>query len=416
MNFVKDCKSWDDTDMQHGNDNEAKNYKELGELVGWYVRNALLGEVYATPKPGLVDRRDTGAHKDMTFETFLASTEAITPYLVEMFKQGLNHQCCEKSDPGFFGNPDDIETKTHSGLVDSGAEIITDEELVFLNIRKTGIEAEKAMYAATGNVNTHKGMIFTMGILLAAAGINAGRRLFHEPCDNETEPDERSFFGKDKTVRDEETGTDIIVRCDESDIVKRLFDIVEILETGRRMSARILERDFEEMANREPKSHGEKLYHKYGEKGIRGQAMEGFPIIRDIGIPAMRKFMNISGDMKLRSEIAGVATLRTDILEDEGNMRDEHYENAVNISTLMAIMSELRDTNVLTRSSYEEMEWLRSESAKIVRLGAAFSEEGLSAIEELNVKCIEKNISPGGAADILAVTILLLKLEGINYV
>jgi triphosphoribosyl-dephospho-CoA synthase/holo-ACP synthase/triphosphoribosyl-dephospho-CoA synthase len=182
------------------------------------------------------------------------------------------------------------------------------------------------------------------------------------------------------------------------------------------MSVRILERDFEEMEKREPRSHGEILYHKYGEKGIRGQAMEGFPIIRDIGIPVMRKFVNISEDMKLRSEIAEAATLRTDLLEGEGSMRDEHYENAVNISTLMAIMSELRDTNVLTRSSYEEMEWLRAESDKILKLGAAFSEEGLSAIEELNVKCIEKNISPGGAADILAVTILLLKLEGISYV
>ncbi|MBO6309200.1 MAG: triphosphoribosyl-dephospho-CoA synthase [Oribacterium sp.] len=318
---------------------EFHSAEELVEIVGWNVRNALLGEVYATPKPGLVDRRDTGAHKDMTYETFLASTEAITPYLALMFRQGLLHQ----------------------GV----------EELLFLNIRKTGIEAEKAMYAATGNVNTHKGMIFTMGILLAAAGLNA----------------------KEKS-----------------------FDISEILETGRRMSARILEKDFEEMEKREPKSHGEKLYRKYGERGIRGQAIEGFPIIRDIGIPAMRKFMSISENMKLRSEIAETATLRTDLLEGEGSMRDEHYENAVNISTLIAIMSELRDTNVLTRSSYEEMEWLRAESAKILRLGAVFSEEGLSAIEELNVKCIEKNISPGGAADILAVTILLLKLEGINYV
>ena len=404
MNFVKDCKSWDDTDMQHGNDNEAKNYKELGELVGWYVRNALLGEVYATPKPGLVDRRDTGAHKDMTFETFLASTEAITPYLTEMFRQGMNHQRSENSDSDVFGKTEDVETKAPSGSDDSGKANFIDEESVFLEIRKTGIEAEKAMYAATGNVNTHKGMIFTMGILLAAAGINADRDFFTKLCDN-TVSDEDVFSEKYKTFGEDKTGT-----------AERLFDIPEILETGMRMSARILERDFEEMEKREPRTHGEKLYHKYGEKGIRGQAMAGFPIIRDKGIPTMRKFMNISEDMKLRSEIAETATLRTDLLEGEGSMRDEHYENAVNISTLIAIMSELRDTNVLTRSSYEEMEWLRAESAKILRLGAAFSEEGLSAIEELNVKCIEKNISPGGAADILAVTILLLKLEGNSYV
>ena len=390
--------------IQYSEKNRIKVREELAETVGWHVRNALLGEVYATPKPGLVDRRDTGAHKDMTFETFLASTEAITPYLTEMFRQGMNHQRSENSDSDVFGKTEDVETKAPSGSDDSGKANFIDEESVFLEIRKTGIEAEKAMYAATGNVNTHKGMIFTMGILLAAAGINAGRDFFTKLCDN-TVSDEDVFSEKYKTFGEDKTGT-----------AERLFDIPEILETGMRMSARILERDFEEMEKREPRSHGEKLYHKYGEKGIRGQAMAGFPIIRDIGIPTMRKFMNISEDMKLRSEIAEAATLRTDLLEGEGSMRDEHYENAVNISTLIAIMSELRDTNVLTRSSYEEMEWLRAESAKILRLGAAFSEEGLSAIEELNVKCIEKNISPGGAADILAVTILLLKLEGDSYV
>lgn len=391
--------------MQDGSVGIVHSAKELTEIVGWNVRNALLGEVYATPKPGLVDRRDTGAHKDMTFETFLASTEAITPYLEEMFRQGMECQKYEKSDACVFWKSQDIETKTYSDSVDSGVEKNTDEERVFLKIRKTGIEAEKAMYAATGNVNTHKGMIFTMGILLAAAGINARRKLFHKSCDNETESDENIFFKKDRTFGGDGT-----------EPAKSLFDIAEILDTGRCMSGRILERDFEEMEKREPRSHGEKLYHKYGEKGIRGQAMEGFPIIRDIGIPSMRRFMNISNDMKLRSEIAKAAALRADLLEGEGSMRDEHFENAVNISTLIAIMSRLNDTNVLTRSSYEEMKWLKKESKKIEKLGAAFSEEGLSAIEELNVKCIEKNISPGGAADILAVTILLLKLEGISYV
>ncbi|MBR1855702.1 MAG: triphosphoribosyl-dephospho-CoA synthase [Oribacterium sp.] len=383
--------------MQYSNEFKSKRKDELLETIGWHVRNALLSEVYATPKPGLVDRRDTGAHKDMNFETFLASTEAITPYLSDMFRQGFD-QGMEVSEKNAG------DDTTHSGKNDLSGYDLTLEEQVFLGIRKTGIEAEKAMYAATVNVNTHKGMIFTMGILLAAAGINAGRDFFTKFCDN-TVSDKDIFSEKYKTFGEDKTGT-----------AERLFDIPEILETGMRMSARILERDFEEMEKREPRSHGEKLYHKYGEKGIRGQAMAGFPIIRDIGIPAMRKFMNISEDMKLRSEIAETATLRTDLLEGEGSMRNEHYENAVNISTLMAIMSELRDTNVLTRSSYEEMEWLRAESDKIVKLGAAFSEEGLSAIEELNVKCIEKNISPGGAADILAVTILLLKLEGISYV
>ena len=360
---------------------EIHSAEDLVEIVGWYVRNALLGEVYATPKPGLVDRRDTGAHRDMNYETFLRSTEAITPYLVEMFKRGLVSSY-ENDELTVEKEPADSQSK-YKSMETKHTPNLSSREKVFLDIRKTGMEAEKAMYKATGNVNTHKGMIFTMGILLAAAGIIAGERLRQNAA---------------------------------ADISGDFFEINEILETGRRMSQRILEEDFIEMSNREPISHGEKLFHKYGEKGIRGQAMVGFPIIRDIGLSSMRKYLNITDDASLRCEIEERATLRKDLLDGEGNMRDEHFENAVNISTLIAIMSRLNDTNVLTRSSYEEMEWLKKESERIVKLGAAFSKEGLSAIEELNVKCIEKNISPGGAADILAVTILLLKLEGISYV
>lgn len=342
--------------MQFKDTKTVHNPEEIVEIVGWYVRNALLGEVYATPKPGLVDRRDTGSHKDMTYETFLASTEAITPYLVEMFKAGMNAPSKGYEDNEF-----------------------TREEQIFLDIRGIGIEAEKAMNRATGNVNTHKGMIFTMGILLCAAGILVDAKL--------SEGVEGQIFEADK-----------------------------ILDMGCRMTKRILEKDFEDMKIREPVSHGEKLYHRYGERGIRGQAIEGFPVIREIGIPAMRKFLAITSDEELRRDIASKASLRQSLLDDAGSMRDEHFENAVNISTLIAIMSELSDTNVLTRSSYEDMQWLKEESKRILDIGACFSEEGLVLIEELNLKCIEKNISPGGAADILAVTILLLKLEGINYV
>lgn len=372
--------------MLNGCNTEFNNIENLAETVGWNVRNALLGEVYATPKPGLVDRRDTGAHKDMNFETFLASTEAITPYMVEMFKAGLRDSYTDDKNKGLT----ESKNQENDRKSDDGTESIrnlNDLESVFLQIRKIGMDAEKAMYEATGGVNTHKGMIFTMGILLAAAGITAGKRY---RLDKNSSRDECTTMG-----------------C---------FDVDLILDTGRRMTAGILEQDFIEMEKREPVSHGERLYHKYGERGIRGQAIEGFPIIRDIGIPAMRKYLRIPCDEALRNEISERATLRKGLLDDEGSMRNEHFENAVNISTLIAIMSRLNDTNVLTRSSYEDMEWLKKESEKIEKLGAAFSEEGLSAIEELNVKCIEKNISPGGAADILAVTILLLKLEGISYV
>ena len=309
----------------------------LFERIGWRVRNALLGEVYATPKPGLVDRRDTGAHRDMNYETFLASTEAITPFMVRMFAEGM-----------------DATVAGH-----------TPEE-VFQAIRGIGLEAERAMYAATDGVNTHKGMIFTMGIVLAAAGI---------------------LYARDGY------GT-----------------VDAILDRTRQMTARSMAEDFRKMLEHPPKTHGERLFRTYGERGIRGQAMEGFPILRDTAVPWLRRFQNICTDAELQRDIAAQATLRRGLLQDTGSMHAEHFENAVHVSTLIAIMSVLNDTNVFIRSSYEDMCWLQSESSTILSMGAMFTEEGVRAIEALNTACIEKNISPGGAADLLAVAILLLKL------
>ena len=52
------------------------------------IKSTILGEVYTTPKPGLVDRHDNGAHHDMNVYTFERSADAITPYLAKMFFEG----------------------------------------------------------------------------------------------------------------------------------------------------------------------------------------------------------------------------------------------------------------------------------------------------------------------------------------
>lgn len=349
----------------------------LFERIGWRVRNALLGEVYATPKPGLVDRRDTGAHRDMNYETFLASTEAITPFLVRMFAEGM-----------------DAKTSGH-----------TPEE-VFLAIRGIGLEAERAMYAATDGVNTHKGMIFTMGIVLAAAGILYARReeAAERPVDDDVTPEALASADVQPMTADGEPVTP------ETGVIAGQITVDAILDRTRQMTARSMAEDFRKMLEHPPKTHGERLFQAYGERGIRGQAMEGFPILRDTAVPWLRRFQNIGTDAELQRAIAAQATLRRGLLQDTGSMHAEHFENAVHVSTLIAIMSVLNDTNVFIRSSYEDMCWLQAESSTILGMGAMFTEEGVRAIEALNMACIEKNISPGGAADILAVAILLLKL------
>jgi len=100
---------------------------------------SLLDEVHTTPKPGLVDYRNNGSHRDMDIPLFEKSADTLKPYFSKCFSIGK-------------------ETSALS----------CDE--TFALLRKAGIKAEKAMYEATGGVNTHKGVIYSMGILCASLG------------------------------------------------------------------------------------------------------------------------------------------------------------------------------------------------------------------------------------------------------
>ena len=68
------------------------------------IKSTILGEVYTTPKPGLVDRHDNGAHHDMNVYTFERSADAITPYLAKIsrtFFPGSAEQECWQKKPCF---------------------------------------------------------------------------------------------------------------------------------------------------------------------------------------------------------------------------------------------------------------------------------------------------------------------------
>ena len=273
------------------------------------IRSALLGEVYTTPKPGLVDCQDNGAHKDMDVALFEISTNAITPYISRIFFTGYMWK----------GTPENL----------------------FKEIRRVGIFAEKAMMQATEGVNTHKGMIFTMGILAAAAG-----KVYQE---------------------------------------EHYFYMEQIFELASEMTEELLEKEFREMDSRTPVTHGEILYHNYKEKGIRGEAQKGFPVIRNTALPLLMECRRAGLD-----------------------------ENSTNIYVLLKIMTELNDTNVWSRGSYEEMKWLQKEAEKVLKAGGAFFENGRKKLRELNRICILKNLSPGGAADILGASLFLYHLSGLN--
>lgn len=103
-------------------------------IIGHAASYALEYELNLTPKPGLVDRHDSGSHTDMNYSTMRRSIEALVPGFVTLAKMGQH------------------------------ASLPSHDELV-----AAGIEAERRMAEATGGVNTHRGALFTIGLFCVAA-------------------------------------------------------------------------------------------------------------------------------------------------------------------------------------------------------------------------------------------------------
>jgi triphosphoribosyl-dephospho-CoA synthase len=102
-------------------------------LVARHAVRSLYQELALYPKPGLVSLVDTGSHEDMDASTFVRSLFSLRRYFLDIALAGAD-----------------------------GAD--------FSVLRGLGIEAERRMLAATGGVNTHRGAIFSLGLLCAAAG------------------------------------------------------------------------------------------------------------------------------------------------------------------------------------------------------------------------------------------------------
>ena len=95
---------------------------------------SLIDEVELTPKPGLVDRHNNGAHRDMDLGMFHRSAKALAPYFREAVSLGLTSDDCMPA------------------------------------LQQAGLRAEETMLGTTGGINTHRGAIYAFGLVLAALG------------------------------------------------------------------------------------------------------------------------------------------------------------------------------------------------------------------------------------------------------
>ena len=265
----------------------------LVEKLSSLALRAILSEISLTPKPGLVDKFSNGSHTDMNYQTFLDSTTAIYPWFPELIREGIK-----------FSDPD-----------------LTKALPILRNI---GLQMESAMFEATHNVNTQKGIIFLIGLSLFACGM---------------------LFGKSDRFNWDEFRDLLRGIC--KDLV-----IKELKNAGNGAN-----------------SHGTDIYHKYGLSGARGEAESGLETVFRFGLP----------------QLMGVDQLDDSLL----------------IRCFLAIASKNNDTNILYRSNPEILGIFQKFCSQALH---NFNDENYSAVIEF---CKNNNISPGGSADLLAVTIFV---------
>ena len=264
------------------------------------VLQALLDEVTLTPKPGLVDLRSRGAHTDLNWALMCHSACALQPVF--------------------------------QAMADAGTEGMTDDALR-QRIGAIGREGEAVMMAATGGVNTHRGAIWALGLLVTAAA----------------QLQERG---------DPLAATAVAARAG---ALARLADRGAPGATGNK---------------------GELACRRYHVGGARGQALAGFPHVLDVGLPALH-----------------AARARGD------------NDTTARLNALLAIVASLDDTCVLSRGGVNALLAVQAGASQVLAAGGAGTRTGTQALLALEATMLALNVSPGGAADLLAATLFLDSLE-----
>lgn len=284
---------------------------------------SLVTEARLTPKPGLVDQRNTGAHTDMDLSTFMTSAAALEPLFAEYVQAGWNQGA------------------------DNAAELAD-------TLRRIGIRAEGAMFAATDGINTHKGANFMFALVLGAVGAVLRER-----------GDSSCTFDAGDTARTLE-----LVSAMGESLLGR--DVRALLTSVRTGGAQL--------------THGEAVYLEQGLKGARGEAARGYPLLREVLLPY------------LRERSAAGADARDTLLR-----------------ALVKLMAQLEDTNVVHRGGMQALVEHRAFCRDLDERDLSHDEliATLIAYDDL---LIARNVSPGGAADLISLGVFFSQTESLMKV
>jgi len=252
--------------------------------------NAFYSELDLYPKFGLVSKENNGAHQDMDYQMFINSFNAIKPFLKEFILVGLN----------------DIDNPK--------------------NLQEIGKRAEEAMFKATNNVNTIKGLIFLLGIFLPVI----------------------------------------------SKAILNYQKIPDISLEIKRISEEIIGDYYLSLEKKELKTHGDIIYIKNHKKGIRGEALNGLKNI--FIIPPFSTY-------------------------SRKNQMMEYF---------IQLMSLIDDTTIIHKTNLQTLNEVKKTMQELVDNGGYLN--NINKVEKLSQEYLERNISPGGASDMLVIKILFESL------
>ena len=268
----------------------------------WLARAAtqcLIDEARLSPKPGLVDSRGNGAHHDLTLSLMETSAHSLTPTFQNLAQQS-------------WQRPADIALRQTIG--------------------RLGREGEQQMMAATGGVNTHRGAIWALGLLVSAVAMLGGS-------------------GSAQAI----TATAAQLAALPDDAAPKVF------------------------------SKGLRATHRYRVPGAREEAQQAFPHVMALALPQLQR-----------------------------SRRDGASEAQARIDALMAIMTSLSDTCVLSRAGMEGLQAMQNGARAVLHAGGTVCAAGQQALARLDTQMLMLNASPGGAADLLAATLFLDRIATPN--
>jgi triphosphoribosyl-dephospho-CoA synthase len=270
----------------------------LSERVGRAAVRSLYHEAALFPKPGLVSPIDNGSHVDMSMATFYRSLFSLRRYFPAITRAGA-----------------------------------ADPELT--ELQALGKVAEQDMLRVTAGINTHRGAIFHLGLLCAAAGIVYLRNAV-------------------PTAK---------LLC--ATVKERWGDAI-------RQNARAA------LSDPNQASHGLHALRRYAVGGARAEAAAGFPTVIGASLPAYRAALHATGSARR----AGV-------------------------QALFVLIERTEDSNLLWRGGRKGASFARRSATEFLRNGGAAADDWLEQATSTHRQFVARNLSPGGCADLLAVTLFL---------